>query len=72
MERQEVCVGSQKIEQSRPTGTDHQEVEWQFDGADLERVKGWLGEGHEGLGIFAESGEERRDRTALHVDGRLL
>ena len=50
---------SQKIEQSRPTGTDHQEVEWQFDGADLERVEGWLGEGHEGLGIFAEAGEEK-------------
>jgi triphosphatase len=59
MERQEVYVKSQKIEQSQPTGTDHQEVEWQFDGADLERVEGWLGEGHQGLGIFAEAGEEK-------------
>ena len=49
----------QKIEQSRPTGTDHQEVEWQFDGADLDSVEGWLGESHEGLGIFVESGEEK-------------
>src|SRR5215203_5615494 len=67
MERQEVCVKSQKIEQSRPTGTDHQEVEWQFDGADLERVEGWLGEGHEGLGIFAESGEEK-ELTDVYYD----
>jgi triphosphatase len=59
MERQEVYVKSQKIEQSQPTGTDHQEVEWQFDGADLERVEGWLGEGHQGLGIFAKAGEEK-------------
>ena len=59
MERQEVYVKSQKIEQSQPTGTDHQEVEWQFDGADLERVEGWLGEGHEALGILAEAGEEK-------------
>jgi inorganic triphosphatase YgiF len=59
MERQEVYVKSQKIEQSQSTGTDHQEVEWQFDGADLERVEGWLGEGHQGLGIFAEAGEEK-------------
>src|SRR5918994_6416254 len=67
MERQEVCVKSQKIEQSRPTGTDHQEVEWQFDGADLERVEGWLGEGHEGLGIFVESGEEK-ELTDVYYD----
>src|ERR687894_226432 len=66
MERQEVCVKSQKIEQSRPTGTDHQEVEWQFDGADLERVEGWLGEGHEGLGIFAEAGEEKELTDVYH------
>jgi triphosphatase len=67
MERQEVCVKSQKIEQSRPTGTDHQEVEWQFDDADLERVEGWLGEGHEGLGIFAEAGEEK-ELTDVYYD----
>ena len=58
---------SQKIEQSRPTGTDHQEVEWQFDGADLVRVEGWLGEGHEGLGIFAEAGEEK-ELTDVYYD----
>ena len=59
MKRQEVYVKSQKIEQSQSTGTDHQEVEWQFDGVDLERVEGWLGEGHEALRIFAEAGEEK-------------
>ena len=67
MERQEVCVKSQKIEQSRSTGTDHQEVEWQFDGADLERVEGWLREGHEGLGIFAEADEEK-ELTDVYYD----
>src|SRR5918995_152344 len=59
MKRQEVYVKSQKIEQSQSTGTDHQEVEWQFDGVDLERVEGWLGEGHEALRIFAEAGAEK-------------
>src|SRR5215204_3168785 len=67
MERQEVCVKSQKTEQSQHTGTDHQEVEWQLDGADLERVEGWLGEGYEGLGIFAEFGEEK-ELTDVHYD----
>src|SRR5918995_1514706 len=67
MERREVPVKGQEIEQSRPTGTDHQEVEWQFDGADLERVEGWLGEGHEDLGIFVESGEEK-ELTDVYYD----
>src|ERR687890_2732852 len=67
MERQEVCVKSQKIEQSRPTGTDHQEVEWQFDGADLDSVEGWLEEGHEALGVFVEPGEEK-ELTDVYSD----
>src|ERR671915_124282 len=67
MKCQEVYVKSQKIEQSQPTGTDHQEVEWQFDGVDLERVEGWLGEGHEALGIFAEAGEEK-ELTDIYYD----
>jgi triphosphatase len=51
----------------RTSGADHQEVEWQFDGADLARVEGWLGEGHEGLGIFVESGEEK-ELTDVYYD----
>src|SRR5918997_278067 len=50
----------------RTSGADHQEVEWQFDGADLARVEGWLGEGHEGLGIFVESGEEKELTDVYH------
>src|SRR5918997_3732147 len=67
MECQEVYVKSQKIEQSRPTGTGHQEVEWQFDGADLDSVEGWLGEDHEGLRIFIEAGEEK-ELTDVYYD----
>src|SRR5919107_3093574 len=67
MERQEVCVKGQEIEQSRPTGTDHQEVEWQFDGADLDSVEGWLEEGHEALGVFVEPGEEK-ELTDVYSD----
>jgi len=73
MECQEVSVKSQKMEQSQPAGTDHQEVEWQFDGVDLERVEGWLGEGHEGLRIFAEAGKEKELTDTYYdtVDWRL-
>ena len=39
-----------KAGQEVATGTDHQEVEWQFDADDLERVRGWLGERASGTG----------------------
>ena len=49
-----------EIEQSRSTGTDQQEVEWQFDSADLAPIERWLKSNHEDLGIFVESGEEKK------------
>src|SRR5919199_3553759 len=67
MQRREVSVKSQEIGQSRSTGTDHHEVEWQFDGADLGSVEDWLGEGHEDLGIFVEPGEEK-ELTDVYYD----
>jgi len=60
-------VKGQEREQSRSTGRDHQEVEWQFDGADLHSVGGWLGEGHEDLGIFVESRKEQ-ELTDVYYD----
>ena len=63
---QEVSVENQNIGQSqlpesatrrRPAGTDHQEVEWQFDANDIGRVRCWLEEGSGSLGIFIEPGE---------------
>lgn len=40
-----------KAGQKAVTGTDHQEVEWQFDADDLGRVEGWLGEVSAGSGV---------------------
>ena len=51
----------------RVSSTDHQEVEWQFDGADLDSVEGWLEEGHEDLGIFVETGE-KKELTDVYYD----
>jgi triphosphatase len=53
-------VKGREIEQSRSTGTDQQEVEWQFDSADLAPIERWLKSNHEDLGIFVESGEEKK------------
>jgi triphosphatase len=51
----------------RVSGTDHQEVEWQFDSADLDSVGDWLGGGHEDLGILIKSGEEK-ELTDVYYD----
>jgi triphosphatase len=68
MECREVSVENQKIGQSRlpesatrrrSAGTDHQEVEWQFDADDLGRVGRWLEAGSRSSEIFVESGEEK-------------
>ena len=40
----------------KATGTDHQEVEWQFDAEDLGRVEGWLGEEASGSGLVVGTG----------------
>jgi triphosphatase len=53
-------VKGREMEQSRSTGTDQQEVEWQFDSADLAPIERWLKSNHEDLGIFVESGEEKK------------
>lgn len=55
----EVSAKSREVEQSGSTGTDHQEIEWQFDGAHLASIARWFAEGHEDLGIFIEPGEEK-------------
>jgi triphosphatase len=47
-----------------PSGTDHQEMEWQFDAGDLESVEGWLDQhnsGSSGLLIAPESTIEITD-----------
>src|SRR5918912_1332430 len=47
-----------------PSGTDHQEMEWQFDAGDLESVEGWLdrhNSGSSGLLISPESTLEITD-----------
>lgn len=40
-----------KAGQKAAVGTDHQEVEWQFDADDLGRVEGWLGDAPAGSGV---------------------
>jgi hypothetical protein len=67
MQRREVSVKSQEIGQSQFTSRDHQEVEWQFDGADLDSAEDWLGEDHEGLGLFIEPGEEKELRDVYYA-----
>jgi len=43
-----------------PVGTDHQEVEWQFEGADLERVESWLTERSEDPSITIDPGSKKK------------
>ena len=43
-----------------PVGTDHQEVEWQFEGADLERVESWLTERSEDSSITIDPGSKKK------------
>src|SRR5215203_27391 len=46
------------------SGTDHQEIEWQFDAGELESVEGWLGQhdsGSSGLLVAPESTVEITD-----------
>jgi triphosphatase len=48
----------------KPSATDHQEIEWQFDVDDLESVEGWLGQhssGSSGLVVTPESTVEITD-----------
>ena len=51
----------------RPSGTDVQEVEWQFDVEELERVEGWLGEHTSGSGMLV-SPESAEDLVDTYYD----
>src|ERR687898_2412137 len=56
-----------------PSATDHQEIEWQFDAGELERVEGWLDQhdsGTAGLLIAPESTVEITDTYYDTDDGR--
>src|SRR5215208_3283205 len=56
-----------------PSGTDHQEMEWQFDAGDLESVEGWLDQhnsGSSGLLIAPESTIEITDTYYDTADWR--
>src|SRR5215210_756427 len=49
---------------TKPSATDHQEIEWQFDAGDLESVEDWLGQhepGFSGLVVAPESTVEITD-----------
>jgi triphosphatase len=46
-------------EEKKLGGTDHQEVEWQFEDADLERVESWLEERAEDLSIAIGPGAKK-------------
>ena len=54
----------------RSVGTDHQEVEWQFEAADLEEIEGWLREydSRSGLSVSPVSTRELTD-TYLDTEG---
>jgi triphosphatase len=57
---------------SRPkksVDTDHQEVEWQFDGVDLERVEAWLNEPTEGLGVAVRAAADKELADTYHDTG---
>ncbi|MGH3144986.1 MAG: CHAD domain-containing protein, partial [Rubrobacter sp.] len=55
--------GGGRASRAKRTPTDHQEIEWQFDVAEVEPVEGWLGQHSSGSGLVVspESTEEITD-----------
>lgn len=50
-------------------GTDRQEVEWQFDGSELDRVEAWLNEHPEGLGVSIGTDADMELADTYHDTG---
>jgi triphosphatase len=61
--------GGRASRAKKSVGTDHQEVEWQFDGADLARVEAWLKEHPEGLGVVVGPDVDKELADTYHDTG---
>src|SRR5918998_1135193 len=60
--------GGKSSRAEKPSATDHQEIEWQFDAGELESVEGWLGQQYSGSSGLIVAPESTLEITDTYYD----
>jgi triphosphatase len=60
--------GGKSSRAEKPSATDHQEIEWQFDAGELESVEGWLGRQYSGSSGLIVAPESTLEITDTYYD----